>query len=356
MNGIDISSWQAGINLSSVPYDFCIVKSSEGNNYVSPEFKRQSDAVLAKGKLLGVYHYINGAGAKAEAQHFYNTIKPCIGKAIVCLDWEDGGNSQWGNLTYLDSLIKELKKLVSTPIFLYCSLSAFPWGIASQNGCKTWVAQYADMNTTGYQSNPWNQGAYDCDIRQYSGTGRLNGYGGNLDLDKAYFDAATWKKYAGQTTSSNTPTKPTTSVPELRYRVSTDQSGKSWLPEMINYKDTGGSSDDFAGNGQPIRWLAIKMNGWYQVKTSNGWLPKVHGYNINDLNTGCAGDGTPITAIRCVYQTPDPKKTGVLYIEYQAYTNKWLPAMKDLKDTGGSSDDFAGNGQQITRFRAKLIK
>ena len=51
---------------------------------------------------------------------------------------------------------------------------------------------------TGYQDKPWNEGAYTCVIRQYSSCGRLNGWGGNLDLDKFYGDKDAWNKYAGK--------------------------------------------------------------------------------------------------------------------------------------------------------------
>ena len=40
MNGIDIASFQTGINLSVVPCDFVIVKATEGTGYVNPDFTR----------------------------------------------------------------------------------------------------------------------------------------------------------------------------------------------------------------------------------------------------------------------------------------------------------------------------
>ena len=60
LNGIDISSWQQGINLSVVPADFVIVKATQGVGYVNPDFTRAVDQALATGKLVGVYHYVNG--------------------------------------------------------------------------------------------------------------------------------------------------------------------------------------------------------------------------------------------------------------------------------------------------------
>ena len=40
MNGIDIASYQTGIDLSVVPCDFVIVKATEGTGYVNPDFAR----------------------------------------------------------------------------------------------------------------------------------------------------------------------------------------------------------------------------------------------------------------------------------------------------------------------------
>lgn len=35
LNGIDISNWQAGIDLSVVPCDFVIAKATQGTSYIS---------------------------------------------------------------------------------------------------------------------------------------------------------------------------------------------------------------------------------------------------------------------------------------------------------------------------------
>lgn len=43
---------------------------------------------------------------------------------------------------------------------------------------------------------------------------------------------------------------------------------------------------------------------WYQVHTKSGWLPKVSGYDIDDLENGYAGNGSKIDAIRVYYTTP----------------------------------------------------
>ncbi|RJW74560.1 Lyzozyme M1 (1,4-beta-N-acetylmuramidase), partial [Coprococcus sp. AF38-1] len=98
MNGIDISAWQgdAGINLAKVPFDFCIIKATEGTDYKNRYFAAHCDAVLKKKKLLGAYHYANGGDPQKEADYFLAYCKKYIGKAILVLDWEGQNNPQFG--------------------------------------------------------------------------------------------------------------------------------------------------------------------------------------------------------------------------------------------------------------------
>ena len=41
LNGIDISGWQEGIDLSAVAADFVIMKATQGTGFVSKDFVRQ---------------------------------------------------------------------------------------------------------------------------------------------------------------------------------------------------------------------------------------------------------------------------------------------------------------------------
>lgn len=236
MQGIDISNWQNGINLATVPCDFVIIKATQGTGYISPDFRRQIDQAINLGKYVGVYHYIGGQGAEAEARHFYNVIKDYIGKAIICLDWESGENAAWGNEYYLDDMIKKMKRLTGIPPLVYASLSSFPWQVAANNDCGTWVAQYPDYNPTDYKEHPWNEGLYDCSIRQYTSSGRLVGWGGNLDLNKAYMDGTRWMDYAAPNGSDY---KPNPQLPETGNESSDimDLVAKTMIGEFGNGSD-----------------------------------------------------------------------------------------------------------------------
>lgn len=205
MHGIDISGWQKGINLDVVPYDFMISKATQGTNFVNSDCDRVVQQAFRAGKAVGIYHYIAGGNPIAEMDYFFNNCKNYLGKVVWCLDWESNQNSAWGNLGYLAQCIDRITQLTGKPPIVYCSAGSFPWDLCKQKNCGAWVAQYADNKATGYQDTPWNEGAYSCAIRQYSSSGRLNGYGANLDLNKFYGYRATWDKYIAGSNGGSTP-------------------------------------------------------------------------------------------------------------------------------------------------------
>ena len=199
LQGIDISSWQAGIDLSAVPADFVIVKATQGTGYVNPDCSRAIEQARAIGKYYGIYHYISGGNAQAEADYFIDNCANWIGNGLLAVDWEQSENNAYGDENYLDQVVARIIQRTGVIPLIYGSQAVYQQmsNVAQRHNCGLWVAQYADMNTSGYQDNPWNEGAYDCAIRQYSSSGQLAGYGGALDLDKFYGDGSAWQAYAG---------------------------------------------------------------------------------------------------------------------------------------------------------------
>ena len=336
LNGIDISSWQAGINLEAVPCDFVIIKATQGTGCTNPDYARAYAQAKAAGKCLGVYHYAEGVSPTAEADYFIKQVGGRIGECILVLDWEGEQNPAFGvnDFAWCKAWLNHVASKTGVRPLLYISQSI----MGRFNGIGNygfWIAQYADMNTTGYQAAPWNEGAYDCVIRQYSSCGRLNGFGGNLDLNKFYGDRAAWNRYACKGNATTTP--PSTAKPSAssqpKYNVMVN--GR-WLETMDGLHDTGGSGDDYAGCiGIGMQFLAIEGVGKYRVCTqSSGWLPWVDKRDLNDLNNGCAGDGSAIIAI----EIPNEK------IRYKVHVRGggWLDWMIGIKDEGGSSDTYAG--------------
>ncbi len=203
LNGIDISSWQDDLVVSAMgSCDFVIVKATGGAGYSNECFRRHADETLAAGKLLGCYHYARDHGyegsAEAEADHFIAAFKPYVGKAIPFLDWEaDALNlgPSWAK-KWLDRV--KAKTGVTPGIYTSKSVCfAYNWsGVAKTY--PLWVAQYPNYEETGFLSEPWTDGwdfgAWDSPlIFQYTGTGRIPGYGGHLDLDLFYGTKDDWR-------------------------------------------------------------------------------------------------------------------------------------------------------------------
>lgn len=213
LNGIDISSYQSGIDLTVVPCDFVIIKATQGTGYVNPDCDRAYQQAKRAGKLRGTYHYVGGGNAVAEADYYVNNIKGYLRDGLLAIDWEAEQNSAWGNEAYLEQLVRRVIERTGVKPLIYSMASRYAQvaAVAKKLDCGLWIAEYADMNPTGYQAHPWRECAYACAIRQYASTGRLNGWGGNLDLNIAYMTRDQWAKYVnpgGKPAAAPAPSKP----------------------------------------------------------------------------------------------------------------------------------------------------
>ncbi len=202
MNGIDISSYQAELNAGIVPSDFVIIKATEGTNYINPTWEEQAGQVIQTNKLLGFYHFASTGNPITEADFFISVVKNYIGKAILVLDFEAGAINAWGNVGARQFLNRVKEKTGINPM-IYMSAEVtrqFNWSTIS-NTNPLWVAQYASMNPTGYQSEPWTDGKgygawSSAAIHQYSSAGSLANWNGNLDINLAYIKGNQWKALA----------------------------------------------------------------------------------------------------------------------------------------------------------------
>ena len=214
MNGIDISNWQRDINLSAVKADFVIVKATEGIGYVDKSCDMLFQKALSLGKKLGFYHFARPTANNdpiREADFFYENCKGYFGKAIPILDWE-AENKQ--NVAYAKAWLDRVYQRSGVKPVIYMSESvanAYNWSSVANADYGLWVAKYRD-NNQDYNYNMANAGSrpkvkwwkFYC-MWQWTSTGRLNGYSGNLDCNVFYGDGTTWDKYAGKSGTASKP-------------------------------------------------------------------------------------------------------------------------------------------------------
>lgn len=151
-------------------------------------------------------------------------------------------------------------------------LSEFSWGDNGAYGNKRGDQSGSEASVHSYYDYPWDG------ILHYNG--------------KA--DSTT----SSTATAAKTSTSTTTTVADPVYAGR--PVGGEWLSNMKGLKDTSGSKDTYAGIlKKPLGYIAAKNVGKYQVYTKkNKWLSYVSKFDKNDLDNGCAGDGTAILGFR----------------------------------------------------------
>lgn len=213
LKGIDISNWQAGINLAAVApkVDFVIVKATEGIGFVDKQCDKFFQEAKRLGKKLGFYHFARTNNATAEADFFYNNTKNYFGEAIPILDWEVDDSVAWVN-----EFVNRIHELSGVWCWVYANPWRFNQGTVNLN-CGRWIAgyPYAITDVAYGIKNPMPnsykpKNGLVC-AWQFTSSCRIAGYNGTLDANVFYGDVAAWDAYCGKAAS----TSPDGSIAEL---------------------------------------------------------------------------------------------------------------------------------------------
>lgn len=204
MNGIDISNWQKGIDLAKVKSEFVIVKATEGINFKDPYFKGFIDKAIQLKRKVGFYHFARPENNSAitEANYFCKYVEDYIGKGIPILDWESKGKA---DVAWAKKWLDEVYAVTGVKPMIYMSesvVNAYDWSAVAKAGYPLWVAKYRD-NTADYNYDMTNAGSKPSVkhwssyvMWQWTSSGRLDGYSGNLDCNVFYGSGADWDKLA----------------------------------------------------------------------------------------------------------------------------------------------------------------
>lgn len=299
LKGIDISNWQAGINLSAVAgqVDFIIVKATEGVGFVDKSCDTFFQEAKRLGKKLGFYHFARTNDAVAEADFFYNNTKNYFGQAIPVLDWEVDVSVAWVN-----RFVKRIHDLSGVWPWVYAN----PWRINQgkvEPNCGRWVAGYpyaiTDIN---YGLNYKLPSAYAINngtvcAWQFTSSCRLSGYSGNLDANVFYGDEAAWDAYCGIKYEPEQPSGyDKTKLPESLRRFD-DIDPDAWYVDALDWAVSNGimsgySNGMFDPNGTLTRAQATCILANYSgVKTEHTFSDVTPGNYYYDAVEWAASNG-----------------------------------------------------------------
>ena len=332
---VDISEFQQGINFNKMTSDgikAVIIRAGYGRESSQKDSMFESHYKNAKSEnmMIGVYWY-SYADSVGDAEKEAKACLECINNKSLDMpiyyDLEDNSQTKLGKakLTEIAERFCETIKKSNYRAGVYANLNWFNNYLDYDKLKKKysiWLAQYNSVNEL------------NCDIWQNSSTGKINGYGGNIDTNVIFNDSVFSK-------SESKVEKPT-----LTYRVYAD--GK-WYNEVKGLSNVAGRKK------QAISAIALKVSRGkirYRVHLLNGdWLPWVDGYDINDSNNGYAGiKGKVIDAIQVEFSgVGDYKAT---YRVRKQHADFWDWQHNTEKDS--SQDGYAGllgtkiDGLQIT--------
>ena len=216
MKGIDVSRWngwpfnrqtEAGYKVS----DFVIVKATQGTSYSRTDYFRKAiDRVLKDGKLGGAYHYAAGKDAIAEADFFVSVVKPYIGRIVLALDWEAGGNRAWGSTSWARRFVMRVRQKTGVTPMVYtgndgvrqcgtCHDVSLLWFAGYPTGAANWSVPTWPSR---YKTAPWKSWS----IWQFTS-------GGKLDRNITGLTPADWKRLCGAQAAQEAPKQPQAQKP-----------------------------------------------------------------------------------------------------------------------------------------------
>ncbi|MBF0895944.1 MAG: lysozyme, partial [Atopobium sp.] len=200
LRGIDVSGYQAlgasyshpNVETAYSGSDFVIAKATQGTQPMNRYMTAQLQRALADGKLIGVYHYAEGGSPVAEADAFVACVSSYIGKALLCLDWENGDNDAWGSTVWARQFVDRVYAKTGVYPVVYTYPAGRPQVASCADVSRLWIAGYPDNRFSwDLPSMIYNTGAWgDWTIWQYSSAG------GTVDLDVAKLTYAEWEQLA----------------------------------------------------------------------------------------------------------------------------------------------------------------
>lgn len=197
LHGVDISNNNGVISLKDLSKDFAIVKASESNNFLDPDFHIFWAMMKEGGMLRGAYHFLRTTDPVSQAHVFVNkvTASGLEEDDILCADVEAPGLHSG----LVKQFVNEVGRLTGKNVFIYTMYSYIQDGVVDGlYDHPLWIA-----NPGGGVGNPPPVHPFKAwSIQQYDWQG----------IDKNVFngDRATWKKLANMETK-----------PELRQYKST---------------------------------------------------------------------------------------------------------------------------------------
>lgn len=211
LRGIDISYWNRDIDLSRVielnDLDFCIMKATESVNDIDSYCDSFYQIAKRKNVKRGVYHLLTSAArGSTQADYFLKHIEGYVHDSMLILDIEGTSSYYTRDVSTAVEFCERIISKTGVKPIIYMNMAALDaedWKPLVDLGCDLWIANYwfgskrvdwSDMDPSSHMASP-DEFPYAA-LWQFTDTGKVQGYDGNLDLDFAFMTRDAWDLYA----------------------------------------------------------------------------------------------------------------------------------------------------------------
>jgi lysozyme len=216
--GIDVSLWQHDLDwvaLKKAGVSFAFAKATESDNVTDPYFAKNWPAMKAAGIVRGAYHFFRPAkDPLKQAAFFAQAVKLEKGDLPLVLDLESsGGLMPVALVPVVQTCLNEIERLSGLRPIIYTGPNFWNTSMVAPNA-PAWTSNYLlwIANYTSGSKPLVPKGWTTWTIWQYTDQGRLNGYAGNLDLDRYNGTVDDLVAWAGATPQPVPPVDVTTLI------------------------------------------------------------------------------------------------------------------------------------------------
>ena len=160
--------------------DLVIVRTQYGSRTLDRHYKTHHREFKKRGIPTAAYAWVRGISLndmRVEAKDFYNRTKD-LNPCFWFLDVEE--KSMADMRTGISAYVDQLRKMGAKKIGVYIAHHLYKsFNLDMSKFDAVWIPHYG-KNTGQPNSKP----AFPCDIHQFTSVGRLDGYNGNLDLNR----------------------------------------------------------------------------------------------------------------------------------------------------------------------------
>jgi N-acetylmuramoyl-L-alanine amidase/lysozyme len=160
--------------------DLAIIRTQYGSRTLDRHYKTHHREFQKRGVPTACYAWVRGVSIndmRVEATDFYNRTKD-LNPCFWFLDVEE--KSMGDMRSGLSAYVAQLRKLGAKKIGIYVAHHLYKqFNLNLSEVDAVWIPHYGKNDGT-INSKP----SYSCDIHQFTSVGRLDGYNGNLDLNR----------------------------------------------------------------------------------------------------------------------------------------------------------------------------